>query len=163
TSDGPRKKFDVRGPFFGGWEIYHRKGSSVDPNKIFASQTSGWFGQIIQRSDDGGKTSHQPGTPKAKAPKPEGAAHDQSEPTPGAGGLGLHTIVIVPTNLKRMYIAISASGAFRTDDGGNTCKPINRGLPSEYIPDPAASVGHCVHRITLHKSRPNTLFMQKHW
>ena len=63
TSDGKREKWDVSGPHFAGWEIYHMKGSAVDPNRIYASQTSGWFGQIIQRSDDGGKTWFQPGTP----------------------------------------------------------------------------------------------------
>ena len=63
TSDGKREKWDVSGPLFGGWEIYHMKGSPVDPNRIYVSQSSGWFGQIIQRSDDGGKTWHQPGTP----------------------------------------------------------------------------------------------------
>src|SRR5579872_6221314 len=63
TSDGKRQQWDVSGPHFGGWEIYHVKGSPADPNRIYASQSSGWFGQIIQRSDDGGKTWHQPGTP----------------------------------------------------------------------------------------------------
>jgi hypothetical protein len=62
-----------------------------------------------------------------------------------------------------MFIAISAAGAFRTEDGGETWTPINRGLHSQYIPDPAAEVGHCVHRLAMHRSRPNTLFMQKHW
>src|SRR3974377_1598165 len=62
-----------------------------------------------------------------------------------------------------MFIAISAAGAFRTDDGGVTWKPINRGLHSKYIPDPNAEVGHCVHRIALHPARPHVLFMQKHW
>src|SRR6266498_248758 len=56
TSDGKREKWDVSGPHFGGWEIYHLKGSPADPNRIYASQTSGWFGQIIPRSNDGGKT-----------------------------------------------------------------------------------------------------------
>ena len=71
TSDGKREKWDVSGPHFAGWEIYHLKGSPVDPNRIYASQTSGWFGQIIQRSDDGGKTWHQPGTPRRRAdPRP---------------------------------------------------------------------------------------------
>ena len=82
---------------------------------------------------------------------------------PGAGGLGLHTILLDPTNAARMYIAISAAGAFRTDDGGTSWTPINRGLKSQYIPDPDAEVGHCVHRIAMHPSRPDTLFMQKHW
>ena len=64
----------------------------------------------------------------------------------------------------RIFVAISAAGAFRTDDGGATWKPINRGLKSPYeLPDPDAEVGHCVHRIALHPSRPDTLFMQKHW
>ena len=82
---------------------------------------------------------------------------------PGAGGMCLHTILIDPTNQQRMFIAISAAGAFRTDDGGKTWKPINRGLHSQFMPDPTAEVGHCVHRIAMHRSRPNTLFMQKHW
>ena len=63
TSDGKREKWDITGPHFAGWEMYHLKGSPIDPNRIYASQTSGWFGQIIQRSDDGGKTWFQPGTP----------------------------------------------------------------------------------------------------
>ena len=63
TSDGKREKWEVSGPHFAGWEIYHVKGSTADPNRLYASQSSGWFGQIIQRSDDGGKTWHQPGTP----------------------------------------------------------------------------------------------------
>src|SRR5256714_1770830 len=241
TADGKRRKWDVRGPFFGGWEIYHVKGSPADPDRIYASQSSGWFGQIIQRSDDGGKTWHQPGTPAGEpTTTPEGMPKAESnkfvydtspatgkpltthqwydgtqhpwefkrvwhiEPSlsdpntvyagvedaaffrstdagaswqelaglravhaskwaPGAGGMGLHTIVLDPTNPKRMYIAISAAGAFRTDDAGQTWKAINFGLRSEYIPDPHAEVGHCVHRIAMHPSRPNTLFMQKHW
>ena len=239
SSDGKREKWDVSGPHFAGWEIYHVKGSPVDPNRIYASQTSGWFGQIIQRSDDGGKNWHQPGTPKGEPmttpdgmPKGEsnkfvydtsaknltthqwydGTPHpwefkrvwhlepSLSEPNtvfagvedaaifrstdggttwqempglrghgtgpnwaPGAGGMCLHTILIDPSNQKRMYIAISSAGAFRTDDGGQSWKPINRGLKSNYIPDPEAQVGHCVHRIAFHPSRPSTLFMQKHW
>src|SRR6266571_3793180 len=63
TSDAKRERWDINGPHFGGWEMYHLKGSPADPNRLYASQTSGWFGQIIQRSDDGGKTWHQPGTP----------------------------------------------------------------------------------------------------
>ena len=75
----------------------------------------------------------------------------------------LHTILLDPTRPGRMFVAISAAGAFRTDDGGQTWQPINKGLQSEGIPDPTAEVGHCVHRIAMHPSRPDVLFMQKHW
>ena len=241
SADGKRDKWEVSGPHFAGWEMYHVKGSPVDPNRIYASQTSGWFGQIIQRSDDGGKTWHQPGTPPGEpttqggTPKAEsnkfvydttdasgkpltthqwydGTQHPWEfkrvwhlEPSltdpetvyagvedaaifrsadggqnwkelsglrghgtgpqwqPGAGGMCLHSIILDPSDPQRIFIAISAAGAFRTDDGGNSWKPINRGLRSQYIPDPNAEVGHCVHHIAMHRSRPGVLFMQKHW
>ena len=241
TSDGKRKDWKVSGPHFAGWEIYHVKGSAVDPNRIFASQTSGWFGQIIQRSDDGGETWTQPGTPPEEQKGPGGMpkgesnrfAYDTSAETgkpltthqfydgtqhpwefkrvwhlepslsdadtvyagvedaalfrsrdggkswhelaglrghgtgpkwqPGAGGMCLHTIILDPKNPKRIYIAISAAGAFRTDDGGATWRPINKGLHSQYIPDPNAEVGHCVHHVAMHPAKPDVLFMQKHW
>lgn len=217
-SDGNRRKWTVDGPYFGGWELYHLKGSPADPNRIYASQSSGWFGQQIQRSDDGGKTweavdnsfayegipgTHQwyDGTPhpwefkrvwhlEPSATDPdivyagvEDAALFQSRDggrswqelaglrghgsgnhwMPGAGGMCLHTILLDPSDANRMFVAISAAGAFRTDDAGKTWRPINNGLRSEHIPDPAAEVGHCVHRLAMHASRPNVLFMQKHW
>ncbi|MDZ4806590.1 MAG: exo-alpha-sialidase [Candidatus Eisenbacteria bacterium] len=218
TSDAMRMKWGVEGPLFAGWEMYHVKGSPVDPDRLYASQCSGWFGQMIQRSNDGGKSWEPvdnkfvydgiPGThqwfdgtqhpwefkrvwhlePSLTDPDmvyagvedaamfrtTDGGAswHEMSglrnhntgpQWSPGAGGLGLHTILIDPTNPQRIFIAISAAGAFRTEDGGTTWKPINKGLRSQYIPDPDAEIGHCVHRIALHPSRPNVLFMQKHW
>jgi photosystem II stability/assembly factor-like uncharacterized protein len=217
-SDGKRQKWDITGPHFGGWEIYHMKGSPADPNRIYASQSSGWFGQVVQRSSDGGKTWEAagnkfiydgvPGThqwydgtahpwefkrvwhfePSLKNPDAvyagvEDAAIFQTTDAgqtwaelpglrghgsgpqwqPGAGGMCLHTIILDPANPKRIYIAISAAGAFRTDDGGVSWKPINKGLRSQFIPDPDAEVGHCVHHVAMHPARPNTLFMQKHW
>jgi photosystem II stability/assembly factor-like uncharacterized protein len=75
----------------------------------------------------------------------------------------LHTILLDQSNPKRIFIAISSAGAFRTDDGGKSWQPINRGLHSLYIPNPTAEVGHCVHRIAMHRSRPGVLYMQKHW
>ncbi|MBX6364298.1 MAG: exo-alpha-sialidase [Gemmatimonadetes bacterium] len=218
TSDEKRERWDVDGPHFGGWEIYHIKGSPADPDRIYASQSSGWFGQVIQRSDDGGRTwnpvgneftydgvpgTHQwyDGTPHPwefkrvwhLEPSPtdpdtvyagvedaalfrttdggkswhelSGLRRHRTGPGwhPGAGGLCLHTILLDPVNPDRIFVAISAAGAFRTDDAGATWKPINRGLRSEYIPDPEAEIGHCVHRIALHRERPDVLFMQKHW
>ena len=218
TSDEKRDSWAIDGPHFAGWEIYHVKGSPVDPNRIYVSQTSGWFGQMIQRSNDGGKTweavgnkfiyDGAPGThqwydgtqhpwefkrvwhlePSLDDPDTvyagvEDAAlfrstdggmtwselsglrgHETGKQwSPGAGGMGLHTILLDPLNPGRIYIAISAAGAFRSEDGGTSWKPINRGLKSLYIPDPEAEVGHCVHRIAMHPSRPDVLFMQKHW
>jgi photosystem II stability/assembly factor-like uncharacterized protein len=218
TADGARRRWDVSGPHFAGWEIYHVKGSPADPDRLYASQSSGWFGQQIQRSDDGGRTwapvgnefaydgvtgTHQwyDGTPhpwefkrvwhlEPSLGDPDtvyagvedaalfrstdggktwrelaGLRGHGSGPSwqPGAGGMCLHTILLDPATPDRIFIAISAAGAFRSDDGGATWRPINKGLVSQYIPDPTADVGHCVHRIALHPSRPRTLFMQKHW
>jgi hypothetical protein len=239
TSDGKRQKWAVSGPHFGGWEIFHMKGSPVDPNRIYASQTSGWFGQIIQRSDDGGKTWLTPGSKpeelKGEMGMPKGESnkfvYDTSPQTgqpltthqfydgtqkpwvfkrvwhvepslndpdtayagaedaalfrttdggkswhelaglraakgeqwsPGAAGLGLHTIILDPSNPKRIFIAISAAGAFRTDDGGKSWKPINRGLKSPYLPEPTPELGFCVHHMVMHPKRPGVLFMQLH-
>jgi len=218
SADGKRTKWDISGPFFPGYEIYHMKGSPVDPDRLYASQCSGWFGQLMQRSDDGGRSwtpidnqftydgvpgTHQwyDGTPhpwefkrvwhlEPSLTDPDmvyagvedaalfrttdgGASWSEmaglrqhgsgARWTPGAGGLGLHTMIIDPTNHQRLFIAISAAGVFRSEDGGATWTATNQGLRSEYIPDPTAEVGHCVHRIAMHPSRPNTLFMQKHW
>jgi photosystem II stability/assembly factor-like uncharacterized protein len=239
SSDGKRDRWDVSGPFFAGWEIYHMKGSPVDPERIYVSQTSGWFGQLLQASNDGGKTWFQPGvkpedaTPQWPPVKSNRFVYDSSNETgkpltthqwydgtqkpwefkrvwhvepsltdantvyagvedaaifrstdggvswnempglrghgtgpdwqPGAGGMCLHSIILDPSDPERMYIAISAAGAFRTDDGGESWKPINKGLYSKYIPNPTADVGHCVHHIAMNPARPGTLFMQKHW
>ena len=217
-SDAKREKWDIRGPYFAGWEIYHVKGSPADPNRLYASQSSGWFGQLIQRSNDGGITwepvgnkfvydgvpgTHQwyDGTPhpwefkrvwhiEPSLTDPDtilagvedaalfrstdggqswgelsGLRGHGSGPRwqPGAGGMCLHTILLDPSNPARIYIAISAAGAFRSDDAGQTWRPINRGLVSGSIPDPNAEVGHCVHRIAMNRTRPEVLFMQKHW
>src|SRR5215210_2776776 len=61
SGDGTRAEWKVDGPHFAGWEMYHLKGSPADPDRIYASQSSSWFGQVIQRSDDGGRTWHTPG------------------------------------------------------------------------------------------------------
>ncbi len=217
-SDGKRKQWDVSGPHFAGYQLYHLKGSPADPNRLYASQSTDWTGQLIQRSNDGGKSweavdnkfvydgvagTHQwyDGTPhpwefkrvwhlEPSLTDPDtvyagvedaaffrstdggkswhelpGLRQHGSGPRwqPGAGGLCLHTIILDPTNASRIFIAISAAGAFRTDDAGQTWQPINKGLHSGFIPEPNAEVGHCVHHIAMHPSRPKVLFMQKHW
>jgi photosystem II stability/assembly factor-like uncharacterized protein len=218
TSDGRRADWKISGPHFAGWEIYHMKGSPVNPNRLYASQTSGWFGQQVQRSEDGGLTWEAVGNEFTYDGVPgthqwyDGTQHPWEfkrvwhfEPSlgeaetvyagaedaalfrstdggktwkelpalreakgklwqPGAGGMCLHTILLDPTNPDRIFVAISAAGAFRSDDGGKSWEPINRGLKSQFeLPDPDAEVGHCVHRIAMHRSKPGVLFMQKHW
>jgi photosystem II stability/assembly factor-like uncharacterized protein len=218
TADGKRRRWDISGPHFAGWEVYHMKGSPADPGRLYASQTSGWFGQVIQRSNDGGKTWEAVGNKFAYDGVPgthqwyDGSQHPWEfkrvwhlEPSltdpdtvyagvedaalfrstdggqswqelpglrgakghlwqPGAGGMCLHTILLDPTNPERIFTAISAAGAFRSDDAGTTWRAVTCGLKSRYeLPDPNAEVGHCVHRIAMHPSRPDVLFMQKHW
>jgi len=218
SSDGSRKGWKVEGPHFAGWEVYHLKGSPADPDRLYASQSSGWFGQVMQRSNDGGKTWEAVGNQFAYegevgthawydgSPHPyefkrvwhlEPSLNDpdtvfagvedaaifkttdggktwgelpslrtqKSSPgwAPGAGGLCLHTILIDPSNHDTMYGAISAAGVFKTADAGKSWRPTNRGLRSNTMPDQDAEVGHCVHRLAMHPSRPNVLFMQKHW
>src|ERR671913_97330 len=173
TADEKRDRWHVCGPHFAGWEMYHLKGSPVDPNRLYASQSSGWFGQTMQRSDDGGHTWEPVGNEFLYDGDPgthqwyDGTQHPWEFTRvwqPGAGGMCLHTIVLDPNNPDRIVVAISAAGAFRTDDGGQTWLPINRGLHSQYeLPDPDADVGHCVHSVAMHPSRPDVLFMQKHW
>ncbi len=218
TSDGARTDWEVSGPHFGGWEVYHVAGSPVAPDRLYAAPSTAWFGQLIQRSDDGGKSwepvgkefpyDGDPGThqyydgsqvpwefkrvwhlePSLSDPdlvyagiedagffrttdggsswhELPGLREHGTGPSwgPGAGGLCLHTILQHPQDAQRLFIAISAAGAFRTDDGAKSWTAINRGLVSDGIPDPDAEVGHCVHRLAMHPSRPDTLFMQKHW
>jgi photosystem II stability/assembly factor-like uncharacterized protein len=136
------------------WEfkrVWHLEPSLTDPDVVYA----GVEDAAVFRTTDGGKSWHELA----------GLRGHESGPKwqPGAGGMGLHTILLDPSNPQRMHIAISSAGVFRTDDGGKTWAPKNRGLTSKYLPEPTPEVGFCVHRIALHPSRPNTLFMQLHW
>src|SRR5438874_5267222 len=135
------------------WEfkrVWHLEPSLSDPDTVYA----GVEDAALFRSSDAGQTWHEVAALRGHGTGPKWQ--------PGAGGMGLHTIVLDPSNPKRMFIAISAAGAFRTDDAGKTWKAINRGLKSPYLPEPAPEVGFCVHRIAMHKSRPGVVFMQLH-
>jgi serine/threonine protein kinase len=82
---------------------------------------------------------------------------------PGNGGLCLHTILLDPAKRERMYVAISAGGVYRTDDGGGTWQARNRGIRVVYQPEKYPEFGQCIHRIVLHPTRPERLFLQNHW
>jgi len=82
---------------------------------------------------------------------------------PGNGGLSLHTIVLDPSDKQRMYVAISAGGVYRTDDGGSTWTAQNRGIRSVTTPNKYPEFGQCVHKVAMHPSRPERLFLQSHW
>ena len=219
TADGKRERLGRRGPHFGGWEMYHLKGSPVDPNRIYASQSSGWFGQLIQRSNDGGKTWEPVGNKFVYDGVPGTHQWYDGTPHPWEFKRVWHLEPSL-TDPDTVYAGVEDAAIFRSTDGGQTWQelsglarprlrtplaagrrrhvpahhharserirsastspslpparfaptmaaqtwqPINHGLRSEYIPDPNAEVGHCVHRIAMHPSRPGVLFMQKHW
>jgi hypothetical protein len=218
TSDEGRREWRVEGPHFAGWEIYHLAGSPADPDRVWASQSSSWFGQVVHRSDDGARTwstvgndfryvgetgTHQwyDGTPHpwefARVWHLEPSLTDRdvvyvgvedaalfrsddgggswtelpglrghgtaAQWQPGAGGMCLHTVLLDPTGGDRIWTAVSAAGAFRSDDAGASWTPVNKGLRSGEIPQEDSEVGHCVHKLAQHPSRPEVLFMQKHW
>ena len=136
------------------WEfnrVWHIEPSPDDPDVVFAGvEDAGLF-----RSGDGGGT-----WTELPALRTHGRGPDWH---PGAGGMCLHTVIIDPADTRRMFVAISAAGAFRTEDGGETWSIATGGLRSEFLPDPEAPLGHCVHNLAMHPDRPDTLFMQKHW
>ena len=218
TADGKRDHWDVSGPHFAGWEIYHLKGSPVDPNRLYASQSTGWSGQIIQRSNDGGKTWETVGNKFPYDGVPGTHQWYDGTPHPWEFKRVWHLEPSL-TDPETVYAGVEDAALFLSKDGGQnwqelsglarprlratlaargrrvvsahdhprseqfrphlhrhfgcgclphrrrgkTWRPINRGLHSQYIPDPTAEVGHCVHHIAMHRSRPGVLFMQKHW
>src|SRR5918995_89324 len=163
TADEKRDRWHVCGPHFAGWEMYHLKGSPVDPNRLYASQSSGWFGQTMQRSDDGGHTWEPVGNEFLYDGDP--GTHQWYDGTqhPWEFTRVWHLEPSL-SDSDTVYAGVEDAALFRSTDGGQTWLPINRGLHSQYeLPDPDADVGHCVHSVAMHPSRPDVLFMQKHW
>ena len=219
TSDGKRETWDVSGPHFGGWEIYHVKASPADPNRIYASQSNGWFGQLIQRSDDGGTTWEPVGNQFQYDGVPGTHQWYDGTPHPWEFARVWHLEPSL-TDPDTILAGVEDAALFRSTDGGQSWnelagpprsrlgtqlaaggrrhvpahdhrrsevtpsgsswrsprpassapttaarrwRPTNRGLRSEGIPDADAEVGHCVHRLAMHPSHPDVLYMQKHW
>ncbi len=218
TADEGRAEWRVDGPLFGGWEVYHLVGSPADPDRLYASLSKGWFGQVVQRSDDGGRSWQSAGNDLRYEGEPgthqhfDGSAQPwrftriwqlvpdhadpdsvlagvedaalfrttdgamtwrelpalRSHPTaagwaPGAGGLCLHTILADSGDNQRLLVAISSAGVLASEDGGTSWELATTGLRSDFLPDPEAEVGHCVHKLARHPGRPDRVYMQKHW
>src|ERR1017187_3579931 len=159
TADGKREQWDVSGPHFGGWEIYHLKGSPVDPHRLYASQSSGWFGQLIQRSNDGGKTWAPVGNKFAY--EGETGTHQWYDGTPH------------PWEFKRVWHlepsltdpesadpGVEDAALFRSSDGGQTWQelPGLRGHSSGSRWQPGAG-GMCLHTILLDAGDPAGMFV----
>jgi hypothetical protein len=124
TSDAKRKKWNIDGPFFSGWDIYHMNGSPADPNRLYASQSTGWFGQLIQRSNDGGKTWEPVGNEFSYEGGPgthlwyDGTQHPwefkrvwRLEPS--------------PTDPDTVYAGVEDAALFRSTDAGKTWKELS--------------------------------------
>lgn len=220
TAGADRRRWEMQGPLFEGWDVFHVQASPQDPDRLYAALWTAWYGTVIQASADGGRTwraldnrfayaepatyhKDWTGAPQAwrfkriwhlaPAPAPawppeallagaEDAALFHSpdggmswrelsglrlhpshgEWQPSAGGLCLHTLLFDPVDPRRLYAAISAAGVFRSDDGGQTWRAINRGLRSEHTADPEPQAGYCVHKLAMHPARPHVLFQQAH-
>src|SRR5436190_443506 len=131
TSDGTRERWDVNGPHFGGWEIYHLKGSPADPNRLYASQSSGWFGQVIQRSNDGGRTWETMGNKFAY----EGATgtHLWYDGTPHPWGFArVWHLEPSPTDPDTVYAGVEDAALFRSTDAGQTWREVSGNLPTDF-------------------------------
>jgi hypothetical protein len=132
-------------------KLWHlRPGREDEDGRLWLGGTPG----VLFRSDNGGQTWE---------PNEGILAHPTREKwMPGAGGMCCHSIQLDPSDPERMYVAISAAGAFRTDDGGETWTPVNQNVAAEFLPEPYPEVGQCVHKLLLHPARPERLWQQNH-
>jgi photosystem II stability/assembly factor-like uncharacterized protein len=157
TSDGSRKSWDVSGPHFGGWEIYHLSSSPADPDRIYASQSTGWFGQMIQRSDDGGKTWNAVGNEFKYTD--DKASHQDYDGT------------LIPWTFKRVwhleptpgdpdtvYAGVEDAAIFKSTDGAKTWQELDgvRTHSTHETWSPGAG-GHCLHSILIDPSNPDRI------
>ena len=122
TADGTRDDWDVQGPLFTGWEMYHLKGSPADPKRLYASQSTGWHGQVMQRSDDGGKNWETVGNEFAYDGVPgthqwyDGTQH----PWEFARVWHLEPSLDDPDTV---YAGVEDAALFKSTDGGDDARP----------------------------------------
>ena len=158
TADGSRKEWKVDGPHFGGWEIYHLKGSTADPNRIYASQTSGWFGQMIQRSDDGGQTWSPVGKDFVYHGVPGTHQWYDGTPHPWEFARVWH-LEPSRTDPDTVYAGVEDAALFKSTDGGTTWDELyglrEHGSGSQWQP---GAGGMCLHTIILDAADENRIF-----
>ncbi len=158
-SDATRADWDVRGPHFGGWEIYHVAGSQANPNRLYAAQSTGWFGQIIQRSDDGGKTWEPVGNEFAYGT--EAGSHKWYDGTPHPWEFArVWHLEPSPTDPDTVYAGVEDAALFRSVDGGHVWEelPGLRTHDSGSGWQPGAG-GLCLHSIVLHPTDPERMLV----
>jgi hypothetical protein len=159
TSGGKRNRWDISGPHFGGWEMYHLKGSPADPNRVYASQSSGWFGQVIQRSNDGGKTWETVGNEFVY----DGATgtHQWYDGTqhPWQFARVWH-LEPSPDDPDVVYAGVEDAALFRSEDGGRTWQELPglrcHGSGPRWQP---GAGGMCLHTILLDPDNPKRIFV----
>ena len=158
-SDGKRQRWDISGPHFGGWEIYHLKGSPADPNRLYASQGTGWFGQLIQRSDGGGKTWEPVGNRFVYDGVPGTHLWYDGTPHPWEFARVWHLEPSL-TDPDTVYAGVEDAALFRSRDGGQTWQELPGLRRHESAPSwqPGAG-GMCLHTILLDPSNPERIFI----
>jgi photosystem II stability/assembly factor-like uncharacterized protein len=131
--------------------IWHvQPGHPSQPGRIWLGADPG----ALFRSDDHGQT---------WTPIPGINDHPTREGwQPGAGGMMVHTIVQDPADASRMFVAISAAGVFRTEDGGRSWQPKNKGVRADFLPDKYPEVGQCCHHLVMSPQDPDVLYQQNH-
>ena len=157
SSDGKRQKWEVSGPHFGGWEIYHIKGSPVDPNRLYASQSTGWFGQVTQRSDDGGVTWETVGNKFEY--KGDAGTHQWYDGTPHPWEFTrVWHLEPSKSDPDIVYAGVEDAALFKSTDGGHSWQEISglRGHGSGPHWQPGAG-GLCLHTIILDENNPDRI------
>ena len=158
-SDGRRDNWTIDGPHFGGWEIYHLKGSPVDPSRLYASQSNSWFGQVIQRSDDGG--SHWAPAGNEFAYAGIAGTHQWYDGTPRPWEF-TRVWHIEPSldNPDHLYAGVQDAALFYSDDGAATWSELaalrNHTTGSTWQP---GAGGLCLHTIQLDPLHPGRIFV----
>jgi photosystem II stability/assembly factor-like uncharacterized protein len=131
------------------WHI--EPGRDSEPGRLWLGAAPG----VLFRSDDSGATWE---VNRALLEHPT-----RDRWAPGFGGMCTHSIQLDPADPNRMYVGISAVGVLRSDDGGESWTPKNKGVAADFYPDdPFPEIGQCVHKLLLHAGQEGRLWQQNH-